>query len=106
MIRKFFNSYSFINSIRNGFIVKKFSSATNEEYQNLMSEHFEEAAGSLSQKLNAFPRFVSRQQQAIYLFKWELFKQVLDVFNCKKIFFFDILSKRIFIEKFFFFKFI
>ena len=59
--------------------MKKFSSATNEEYQNLMCEHFEEAAGSLSQKLNAFPRFVSRQQQAIYLFKWELFKQVLDV---------------------------
>jgi hypothetical protein len=59
--------------------VKKFNNKDNDEYQSLIKDHFEGASGSIPQKLQAFPRFVSRQQQAIYLYKWELFKQVLDV---------------------------
>lgn len=59
--------------------MKKFSSKENEEYQALMDEHFFSSSGSIQQKLGAFPRYVSRQQQAVYLFKWELFRQILEV---------------------------
>ena len=59
--------------------MKKFGSKSNEDYQGSMEGHFLNSAGSIPQKLQAFPRYVSRQQQAVYLYKWELFKQVLDV---------------------------
>jgi len=66
-------------SRKQGQFMKNFSSKNNDDYYSLMSEHFPSSAGSISQKLQAFPRYVSRQQQAVYLFKWELFKQVLEV---------------------------
>jgi len=59
--------------------VKKFSSTVNDDYTSFLENHFIEASGTITQKLQSFPRFVSRQQQAIYLYKWELFKQVQDV---------------------------
>ena len=59
--------------------MKKFSSKGNEAYQASMEDHFLNSSGSIPQKLQAFPRYVSRQQQAVYLYKWELFKQVLEV---------------------------
>jgi len=43
------------------------------------AEHFNQVALETQQKLRAFPRFVPRPAQANYLFKWELFKQVLEV---------------------------
>lgn len=39
-------------------------------------KHFMETATSPAIKLNAFSRFVPRQAQSTYLFKWELFKRV------------------------------
>lgn len=48
-------------------------------YQDRIAQHFEQVSGTHTQKMQSFPRFVSRQQQAIYLFKWELFKQIQDV---------------------------
>jgi len=59
--------------------MKKFNSESDDNYESLMEEHFLKSSGSIPQKLQAFPRFVSRQQQAIYLFKWELFQKILDV---------------------------
>lgn len=48
-------------------------------YQEQIQKHFESACGNFTQKMQSFPRFVSRQQQAIYLYKWELFRQVLPI---------------------------
>jgi hypothetical protein len=50
-----------------------------QQYQADVESLFHSASGSFQEKMQAFPRFVSRQQQAIYLYKWELFKQILDV---------------------------
>jgi len=60
-------------------MIKKFSSETNDLYQASIEDHFLQTSGSISQKLQAFPRYVSRQQQAVYLYKWELFKQIQNV---------------------------
>jgi hypothetical protein len=48
-------------------------------YAEKMERHFAKVDASFLQKMHSFPRFVSRQQQAIYLYKWELFRRVLDV---------------------------
>ncbi len=49
------------------------------KYAEKVEEHYKRCSGNFSQKMQSFPRFVSRQQQAIYLFKWELFKEILNV---------------------------
>ncbi len=41
--------------------------------------YFSAAAGSFSEKIDSFPKFISRQTLSIFLFKWEIFKQVLEV---------------------------
>ena len=54
---------------------------TEEElgYVEGMEVFFEKANGTLTDKLANFPRFTSRQTLAIFLYKYELFKRVLDV---------------------------
>ena len=54
-------------------------SSLEEDYAKGMETFFERARGSLSDKLANFPRFVSRQSLAIFLYKYELFKKILDV---------------------------
>lgn len=49
------------------------------DYAQRLERHFNGVSATFSQKMQAFPRFVPRQQQAIYLFKYELFKRILDV---------------------------
>lgn len=48
-------------------------------YSAEIERHFNTCSGTFAEKMQAFPRFVSRQQQAIYLYKWELFKKVLNI---------------------------
>jgi len=48
-------------------------------YQDRIEQHFAQSGGNFSQKMQSFPRFVSRQQQAIYLFKWDLFQKVIPI---------------------------
>lgn len=50
-----------------------------EQYYRDLEAHFHSSSGSHDDKMQSFPRFVSRQVQSIYLLKWELFKQILDV---------------------------
>lgn len=54
---------------------------THEEigYAKGMEDFFEKANGTLTDKLANFTRFTSRQTLAIFLYKYELFKKVLDV---------------------------
>jgi hypothetical protein len=40
---------------------------------------FQDSAGSVSDKLDAFPKFASRQAMAKFLARYEIFKQILDV---------------------------
>jgi hypothetical protein len=49
------------------------------EYKEKMGSFFSEASGSIPDKLNNFTRFVDRQTLATFLYKYELFKKVLDV---------------------------
>jgi SAM-dependent methyltransferase len=49
------------------------------QYAEAIERHFNTSTGSFAEKMQAFPRFVSRQQQAIYLYKWELFQKILNV---------------------------
>jgi len=48
-------------------------------YAEQIEKHFNESCGTFTEKMQSFPRFVSRQQQAIYLYKWELFQKIVDV---------------------------
>ncbi|MBK5929949.1 TylF/MycF/NovP-related O-methyltransferase [Halochromatium salexigens] len=41
--------------------------------------YFEQSSGSILEKLNDFPRFVSRQSLSLFLAKHELFKRVMEV---------------------------
>ena len=50
-----------------------------QEYKEKMGSFFSEASGSISDKLNNFTRFVDRQTLATFLYKYELFKKILDV---------------------------
>ena len=54
---------------------------TDEElsYAAQMETYFLNAQGSISDKLDNFSKFVSRQTLSTFLFKWEVFKQVLNV---------------------------
>ncbi len=57
---------------------KKITRTTQEvQYQDKMENFFTEASGSVSEKLSNFPRFVSRQDIAVFLYKYELFKKIL-----------------------------
>lgn len=56
-----------------------YRTATEIGYSEAMDRHFADVDATFTQKMQAFPRFVSRQQQAIYLYKWELFRRVLNV---------------------------
>ncbi|MBX7148438.1 TylF/MycF family methyltransferase [bacterium] len=58
---------------------EKLRNSSDKEYTQKIEEHYKKSSGSFAQKMQSFPRFVSRQQQAIYLFKWELFKEILNV---------------------------
>lgn len=49
------------------------------QYAEEIETYFSTAVGSLGEKLDNFPKFVSRQTLSIFLFKWEIFKQVLEV---------------------------
>lgn len=58
---------------------EKLRSVKDRQYSERIEEHYQNCSGTFAQKMQSFPRFVSRQQQAIYLFKWELFKEILNV---------------------------
>ncbi|MCX5796582.1 MAG: class I SAM-dependent methyltransferase [Elusimicrobia bacterium] len=49
------------------------------DYAKGMDVFFNRASGSLTDKLANFPRFVSRQALATFLYKYEIFQKVLDV---------------------------
>jgi len=49
------------------------------EYKEKMEEFFEKSSGTISDKLNNFSRFVSRQTLAVFLYKYELFKKIIEV---------------------------
>lgn len=48
-------------------------------YAAEMESYFQRAQGSITDKLDNFTKFVSRQTLSVFLFKWEVFKQVLEV---------------------------
>ncbi|MBX7148441.1 TylF/MycF family methyltransferase [bacterium] len=52
---------------------------TEQTYQKEMESFFMEASGTINDKLANFSRFVSRQTLAIFLYKYELFKQIIPV---------------------------
>lgn len=49
------------------------------EYAGNAGSYFERSSGTTLDKLNNFPRFVSRQSLSLFLAKQELFKHVVDV---------------------------
>lgn len=49
-----------------------------KNYRSMMEKFFIEASGSISDKLSNFARFVSRQDLAVFLYKYELFKKILE----------------------------
>jgi hypothetical protein len=53
--------------------------ASDTSYRTDMARHFETARGETADKLDAFPRFVSRQCLALFLAKEALFERVLPV---------------------------
>ncbi len=48
------------------------------QYKEKMEKFFIGASGSVSEKLSNFSRFVSRQDLAVFLYKYELFKKILE----------------------------
>jgi hypothetical protein len=50
-----------------------------KNYQDHMEKFFMEASGTFSEKLCNFARFVSRQDLAVFLFKYELFKKIIEI---------------------------
>lgn len=50
-----------------------------KDYHAQMEKFFIEANGTFSEKLSNFARFVSRQDLAVFLFKYELFKKILEI---------------------------
>lgn len=57
----------------------KLSSESDLTYAQEVERHFVDSSGTHSQKMQSFPRFISRQTQAIYLFKWEMYKKILNL---------------------------
>lgn len=50
-----------------------------KNYTAMMEDFFTEASGAVSMKLSNFARFVGRQDIALFLYKYELFKKILEV---------------------------
>jgi hypothetical protein len=50
-----------------------------KDYRAKMERFFMDASGTISDKLSNFARFVSRQDIALFLFKYELYKRILEV---------------------------
>lgn len=50
-----------------------------KNYRDGIEKFFIEASGSISEKLSNFARFVSRQDLALFLYKYELYKKILDI---------------------------
>jgi len=48
-------------------------------YRELIQKHFEDSSGTILDKLNNFPRFVSRQTLSIFMAKNEIFTKILNV---------------------------
>ncbi len=48
-----------------------------QKYKEYMEKHFNIASGTVIDKLNIFPRFVSRQSMSLFLAKHEIFRQIL-----------------------------
>jgi hypothetical protein len=57
----------------------KNQSASDAAQFDLMGKVFEEAAGTLSDRLDGFPKFASRQAIAKFLARYEMFKKILHV---------------------------
>ncbi len=49
------------------------------QYRQRMEAHFNSSSGTLNDKLNTFPRFVSRQALSLFLAKQEIFQQILTI---------------------------
>jgi len=62
-------------SLRN----RETQTSDDQEYKSEMETHFNESAGTSIDKLNNFPRFVSRQALSIFLAKHDLFRQILNI---------------------------
>ncbi len=63
------------------FSLKNQSTQTNldQEFRQSIEEHFNTASGTVNDKLNIFPRFVSRQSLSQFIAKHEIFKEILPV---------------------------
>ncbi len=48
-------------------------------YRESMPEYFNASCGNINEKLANFTKFVSRQSISLFLYKYELFKQILNV---------------------------
>lgn len=56
-----------------------FRTDTEKNYQQEMELFFIQSQGSYTDKLSNFQRFVSRQTLAVFLYKYELFKHILEI---------------------------
>ncbi|MDC1174977.1 macrocin O-methyltransferase [Bacteriovoracaceae bacterium] len=55
-------------------------SENENNYYSMMGSYFnEKSCGTINEKLSNFPKFVSRQDLSRFLYKYELFKKVIDV---------------------------
>ena len=54
-------------------------SQNNIDQINSMSDYFESSIGTIADKLDNFPKYVTRTSMARFLTKYEIFKQVIDV---------------------------
>ncbi len=50
-----------------------------EDYDKQMEQYFKRAYGNITEKLDNFSKFVSRQNLSIFLYKYELFKEILNI---------------------------
>ena len=51
------------------------------EYRKELEKYFEKSAGSISEKLENFPKYVPRQNLARFLARYEIFKLVKNTIN-------------------------
>ncbi len=49
------------------------------DYDDQLEKDFLNSPGSFAEKMEAFPRFVPRQIQTSYLYRWEIFKESLGI---------------------------
>lgn len=55
------------------------STQKEKDYQKMLALYFDKSTGSVYEKLKNFPKYTRRQDIALFLYKYELFKQILDV---------------------------